>query len=105
MTDKKKGFFSIFKKEEETKAEPSKPVQPSRAAKEKIEEAKVEVKKEAAEIVNKYVVVSGDTLSSIAKKYYNDAGKYLKIYEANKALIGDDPNLITPGMELIIPHL
>jgi nucleoid-associated protein YgaU len=56
-------------------------------------------------VIRKYVVVSGDTLSGIAKKYYDDAAKYMAIYEANKALIGDNPDLIKPGMELIIPDL
>lgn len=55
--------------------------------------------------VKKHTVASGETLSGIAKKYYDDAGKYMKIYEANKDLIGNDPSLIQPGMELVIPEL
>ena len=54
-------------------------------------------------VVKKHTVVSGDTLSGIAAKYYDDAGKYMFIYEANKAVIGDNPDLIQPGMELVIP--
>jgi nucleoid-associated protein YgaU len=72
------------------------------AAKAKTMAAKREKEKLA---VKKHVVVGGDTLSGIAKKYYDDAGKYLKIYEANKAVIGDNPDLIKPGMELVIPKL
>jgi len=53
--------------------------------------------------VKHYQVREGDTLSSIAKKFYDDASKYLVIYEANKDLIGDDPNLIKVGQELKIP--
>jgi nucleoid-associated protein YgaU len=65
-------------------------------------------KREAA--VTKHVVASDETLSGIAlsgiaKKYYDDAGKYMKIYEANKEVIGGDPGLIQPGMELVIPEL
>ncbi len=56
-------------------------------------------------VIKKHVVVSGDTLSGIAKKYYDDAGKYMVIYKANKELIGDNPDLIQPGMDLIIPEL
>ncbi len=56
-------------------------------------------------VVKKHVVVSGDTLSGIAKKYYDDAGKYMVIYKANKELIGDNPDLIKPGMDLVIPEL
>ena len=70
-----------------------------RARKEKLEEAA------AKQVVKKHTVASGETLSGIAKKYYDDAGKYMKIYEANKDLIGSDPSLIQPGMELVIPEL
>lgn len=50
-----------------------------------------------------YTVQEGDTLSHIAKKFYDDAAKYMVIYEANKDLIGDDPNQIKVGQELKIP--
>ncbi|WP_198969847.1 peptidoglycan-binding protein LysM [Xylophilus sp. ASV27] len=49
-------------------------------------------------------VVSGDTLSAIAKKYYGDANKYMKIFEANKPMLSD-PNKIYPGQKLRIPAL
>jgi nucleoid-associated protein YgaU len=107
----KKGFLGLFgKKEEEEKTQPQTKATGSSTKKE-IDKAKAdmllkqkEMKKAAAE-VKKHVVVSGDTLSGIAKKYYDDAGKYMKIYEANKDVIGDNPDLIKPGMELIIPKL
>ena len=54
-------------------------------------------------IVKKYTVKEGDTLSLIAKKIYGDESKYKKIYEANKDLIGPDPDLIKVGLELTIP--
>jgi len=50
-----------------------------------------------------YTVASGDTLSGIAQKFYGNAGDYMKIYEANKAVIGGDPNLIKVGQVLTIP--
>jgi nucleoid-associated protein YgaU len=52
-------------------------------------------------------VAAGETLSDIALKYYGSAvkEKYMKIYEANKAVIGDNPNLIKPGQVLKIPEL
>jgi nucleoid-associated protein YgaU len=50
-----------------------------------------------------YVVVSGDSLSKIAKHEYGDAQKWPKIYEANRSLI-KDPDLIYPGQELRIPE-
>lgn len=49
-------------------------------------------------------VVSGDTLSAIAKKYYGDANKYPVIFEANKPMLSD-PNKIYPGQKLRIPAL
>jgi nucleoid-associated protein YgaU len=50
-----------------------------------------------------YVVKSGDSLSKIAKELYGDAKRWPEIYEANKALIGDNPDLIHPGQKLVIP--
>ena len=49
-----------------------------------------------------YVVVSGDSLSKIAKREYGDAKKWPMIFEANRSLI-KDPDLIYPGQELRIP--
>ena len=49
-----------------------------------------------------YVVVSGDSLSRIAKREYGDAQKWPRIYEANRNVI-KDPDLIYPGQELHIP--
>jgi nucleoid-associated protein YgaU len=50
-----------------------------------------------------YVVEPGDSLSKIAKELLGDAKRWPEIYEANKALIGDNPNLIHPGQKLVIP--
>jgi len=50
-----------------------------------------------------YVVVSGDSLSKIAKHQYGDAQKWSRIYEANRNII-KDPDLIYPGQELRIPE-
>jgi nucleoid-associated protein YgaU len=51
-----------------------------------------------------HVVVSGDTLSKIAKKAYGDASKYPVIFEANKPML-KDPDEIFPGQVLRIPAL
>lgn len=50
-----------------------------------------------------YVVKSGDTLTKIAQRFYKDGSKYSTIYNANKAVIGKNPNEIKPGMKLVIP--
>ncbi len=52
--------------------------------------------------VQEYTIVSGDSLSKIAKHFYGDAGKWKIIYEANKAII-KDPDMIHPGQKLTIP--
>ncbi|WP_201987601.1 LysM peptidoglycan-binding domain-containing protein [Hymenobacter rubidus] len=52
-----------------------------------------------------YTVVSGDSLSKIAKHHYGDAAKWHQIYEANKALIGNNPDLIEVGQVLTLPSL
>jgi nucleoid-associated protein YgaU len=49
-----------------------------------------------------HTVETGDTLSAIAKRYYGNAGKYMKIFEANRNLL-KDPDEIFPGQKLNIP--
>lgn len=50
-----------------------------------------------------YTVKAGDCLWSIAKSYYGDGSKYMKIFEANKDKI-KDPDLIIDGWKLVIPY-
>jgi nucleoid-associated protein YgaU len=52
-----------------------------------------------------YTVVSGDSLSKIAKNHYGDAAKWHQIYEANKAIIGSNPDHIEVGQELTLPSI
>ena len=110
MTEKKKGLFSrLFgKKEEEDKKPEVKSFITADIDKAKADmllKQKEIVKKKKAMEVKKHTVIAGDTLSAISKKYYDDANKYMKIYEANKDVIGGDPNLIKLGQELVIPKL
>jgi nucleoid-associated protein YgaU len=49
-----------------------------------------------------YTVVSGDTLSKIAKKYYGNANAYNAIFEANRPMLSS-PDRIYPGQVLRIP--
>ena len=46
-----------------------------------------------------YIVQKGDSLTSIANKYNM---KWQDIYNLNKDIIGDNPNLIYPGQKLLI---
>jgi hypothetical protein len=52
-----------------------------------------------------YTVQSGDSLFSIAQQAYGDGNKWQYIYDANKQVIGDDPNLIRPGEVIYIPQI
>ncbi len=49
-----------------------------------------------------HTVVRGDTLSAIAKTCYGNANAYMKIFEANKPMLGH-PDKIYPGQVLRIP--
>ena len=42
-------------------------------------------------------------MSANSRKMYGDASKWKKIYEANKGVIGKNPNLIYPGQKYTIP--
>lgn len=54
---------------------------------------------------NTYTVVKGDTLWKIAQKVYKEGSKWQTIYNANKNVIGNNPNLIKPGQKLVIPNV
>ena len=50
-----------------------------------------------------YSVRSGDTLSTIAQKYYQSGSRWRVIYDANRSAIGWDPNRLKVGTRLVIP--
>jgi nucleoid-associated protein YgaU len=50
-----------------------------------------------------YTVRPGDSLSKIAKSLMGDAKKWRVLYEANKDVVGGNPDLIQPGQVLKIP--
>ena len=52
-----------------------------------------------------YTVQQGDTLYSIAQRAYGDSNQWQTIYDANKQVIGSNPNLIHPGEVLYIPPI
>ena len=51
-----------------------------------------------------YEVVSGDSLSKIAKREYGDANKWERIFDANQDVL-KNPDKIYPGQKLKIPPL
>lgn len=74
----------------------------------KIESAQAKVENTATRVDNTiqpktYTVKQGDCLWNIAKQIYGSGSKYTLIYNANKGVIGGDPNLIYPGQVLTIP--
>lgn len=61
----------------------------------------------AAKVLATHKVAAGESLSAIAQKYYGSGAKekWMAIYAANKALIGDNPAALKVGQELKIPKL
>ncbi|WP_428740972.1 peptidoglycan-binding protein LysM [Tenacibaculum sp.] len=59
---------------------------------------------EEVEMAQFHTVISGDSLSKIAKEFYGDAMKYPVIFEANKPML-THPDKIYPGQVLRIPPL
>lgn len=55
---------------------------------------------------NSYIVKKGDSLWRIAARpeIYDKGDSWRRIYDANKATIGPNPNLIHPGQKLVIPR-
>jgi hypothetical protein len=50
-----------------------------------------------------YTIQSGDTLSSIAQRAYDDPDKYVDIYNANTDVLDPDPSKVTAGTQIQIP--
>ena len=50
-----------------------------------------------------YDIQSGDTLLSIAEQFYGDATQWRKIYDANRDVIGSNPDTLKVGTTLKIP--
>lgn len=54
---------------------------------------------------SKYTVVSGDSLSLIAGRFYGDVLLWPVIYDSNKQVVGPDPNRIQIGQRFTIPSI
>lgn len=50
-----------------------------------------------------YTVVEGDTLGTIAERFYGDPNLWRRIYDANRQTIGDNPDNLSIGTTLRIP--
>lgn len=51
-----------------------------------------------------YIVKKGDCLWNIAKKASGKGSNWKKLYNLNKKVIGNNPNLIYPGQKLTLPE-
>ena len=65
---------------------------------------KADIKVEAKDYYHIHKVVSGDSLSKMAKEYFDDAKKYMEIFNVNKDQL-KNPDLIKVGQELKIPFV
>ncbi|MBM4114239.1 MAG: LysM peptidoglycan-binding domain-containing protein [Phycisphaerae bacterium] len=54
---------------------------------------------------SRHVVQQGDTLASIADRFYGTKAEsaWRRIFEANRTVIGEDPSRLRPGTTLVIP--
>ncbi|OKK18570.1 hypothetical protein AMK16_18215 [Streptomyces sp. CB00455] len=50
-----------------------------------------------------YTVRSGDSLSAIARRELGNEARWRELYAMNKGIVGDNPDLILPGMILTLP--
>lgn len=51
-----------------------------------------------------HTVAPGDWLSKLAQRYYGDWRRWPEIYNANRSVVGGNPDLILPGQQLVIPQ-
>jgi len=85
-------------------AEKGKDAKPAAKPAEKGKDAKPAAKPAEKNEVSEYVVKPHDTLGGLAQKFYGDARRSDVIVRANPALKGN-PNLLKPGMKLVIPKI
>src|SRR5262245_17107776 len=50
----------------------------------------------------KHLVKEGDTLFSLAQQYYNDSGRFVDLYQANRRVL-KTPEHLPAGTVLVIP--
>ncbi len=55
-------------------------------------------------VYHRHTVKSGESLSKIAKHYYDDPMKYKQIFSANTNILSN-PDVIHPDQVLVIPNL
>ncbi|MEM6333472.1 MAG: LysM peptidoglycan-binding domain-containing protein, partial [Planctomycetota bacterium] len=53
----------------------------------------------------RHTIQSGENLSSISQRYYGQAGRWRALFNANRDVLGNNPNAIRAGMVIVIPPL
>jgi nucleoid-associated protein YgaU len=101
---KKKADFSSVKSGGSSAPAPAPPAVPAGKPKADFSNVKSGASSTAPAPEMVYVVKSGDSLSKIAKRVYGDARKWRMIYEANREVVGPNPDLIHPGQKLVLPQ-
>ena len=66
------------------------------------QEVRADLKAARSDVYGVHTVVSGDTLSKIAKTYLGDANRYMEIFNANTGTLSN-PDQIKVGQKLTIP--
>lgn len=51
-----------------------------------------------------HTVAAGDTLFSLADRYYNDRSKFVVLYQANQEQLAT-PDRLPPGTVLVVPEI
>jgi nucleoid-associated protein YgaU len=65
-------------------------------------EVAADIKVEKTDVFGYWTVQPGESLSKIAKSVYDNANRYMDIFNANTDQL-KDPNMIHPGQKLVIP--
>lgn len=101
---KKKAAIEEANRKRIEQAEQLKAAAEARAAEFEARKKENEAKAAAAAVIAEHTVTNDDTLSGIALKYYKHATEpyWRFIYETNKAVIGDNPGILRPGIVLKI---
>lgn len=73
------------------------------AEKAELERLLKDIRAKTASVPRRHNVVAGDWLSKLAQTYYKDMDLWPIIYDANRDLIGSDPNKLQIGQKLVIP--
>jgi nucleoid-associated protein YgaU len=68
-------------------------------------QARTAIRTEPARVEGqKHIVTAGETLFSLAQRYYQDEKKFVEIYRVNQEVIRN-PDRLPPGTVLVIPKL